>query len=436
MNKKCLLLLLDGLGDRAYPELDYKTPLEYAQTPNLDLLASIGSNGLLHAGQHGKALPSENAHFAMFGYDDMDFPGRGALEAIGAGVGLSQDDVAILAHFIHAAKQENCLVLEQEKPEATDEEVKELVCAINPFVLNGMEISYHITKKTYGVLVVKGWASQFVTDSDPIIINMPVMLVQPFEAFCNEKVSILTADFLNSYLIACHHILEKHPVNIERIKKGNPSLNMVVFQRPGRLKPVVRFQEKWGLKGLSISSGLVYWGLCSFIGMDVLKAKESGSTKNDIKTRIEEAVALLEHYDFIHVHTKAPDEAGHTKDPFNKVREIEALDKGVGECLELLIKRQDIVLIITSDHSTPCTQPLIHSGEPVPICIVGENIRRDAVRQFDEISCGHGALGWVNGKDFMPIVLNCLDKSKLRGLMDTPVDQPYWPGNRKPLLCV
>ena len=88
--------------------------------------------------------------------------------------------------------------------------------------------------------------------------------------------------------------------------------------------------------------------------------------------------------------------------------------------------------MITSDHSTPSSGPLIHSGEPVPITVVGTGVRRDGVERFDEINCAGGALGFVTGADFMPMVLNFLDRTKLRGLMDTPEDQPYWPGLRKP----
>jgi 2,3-bisphosphoglycerate-independent phosphoglycerate mutase len=100
MSKKCIMILLDGLGDRSYLEFDHQTPLQSAKTPVLDRLAAQGANGLYHAGLLGQALPSENAHFAMFGYDMQDFPGRGALEALGAGLPIENDQVALLAHFV------------------------------------------------------------------------------------------------------------------------------------------------------------------------------------------------------------------------------------------------------------------------------------------------------------------------------------------------
>ena len=54
------------------------------------------------------------------------------------------------------------------------------------------------------------------------------------------------------------------------------------------------------------------------------------------------------------------------------------------------------------------------------------------MRTFDEISAAGGVLGPVRGRELMYLILNHLDRAKLRGLMDTPVDQPYWPGRYAP----
>ncbi len=147
--------------------------------------------------------------------------------------------------------------------------------------------------------------------------------------------------------------------------------------------------------------------------------------------RLGRAASLEKEYEFIHVHTKAPDAAAHSKNPNRKIAAIESLDKGIGAMMPELLDGRTVV-IITADHSTPSAGPQIHSGEPVPIAVAGPGIGRDLVTGFDEVQCAPGALGWVQGRDLMPMVLNFLDRAKLAGLMDTPDDQPYWPGKRKP----
>ena len=96
---KIILVLLDGLGDRTYSVLQDLTPLQAAITPNLDRLARIGSNGLFHAGLLGQCLPSETAHYLLFGYDLEDFPGGGLLEAVGDNIPFEGQDVLCLSHL-------------------------------------------------------------------------------------------------------------------------------------------------------------------------------------------------------------------------------------------------------------------------------------------------------------------------------------------------
>jgi 2,3-bisphosphoglycerate-independent phosphoglycerate mutase len=76
---------------------------------------------------------------------------------------------------------------------------------------------------------------------------------------------------------------------------------------------------------------------------------------------------------------------------------------------------------------------MIHTGETVPLAMAGRYTRRDTVAAFDEIACAAGALGPVRGRELMYLILNFLDRGKLWGLMDSPVDQPYTPGRYTPL---
>ena len=69
---RCILLILDGLGDRGHAAFDGQTPLQMASTPNLDRLAALGMTGLYHPWLLGTALASEIAHFLLFGYDLKD----------------------------------------------------------------------------------------------------------------------------------------------------------------------------------------------------------------------------------------------------------------------------------------------------------------------------------------------------------------------------
>lgn len=432
MPSKCILILLDGIGDRSYSRFGHRTPLQAAETPALDRLAKQGVNGLFHPTFQGQALPSENSHFIIFGYDMTEFPGRGALEALGYDLILNKNDTALLSHFACLTESDGYFLLNSNKPSVSPQEISELAGAIEKYNKEGIHIRFTPTGGIRGILTLSGNTSPFITDTDPFLDGRRLIQPVPWAAYSQDKAAITTAKALKSYLLHVHDQLTIHSVNRNRIKKGLLPVNGIVTQRAGRLKKVTPFKEKYGLRSLMIASGPVYWGLGKFLGFDIEKVKDTNDPGADMNHRLEIAYRALKDYDFIHVHTKMPDEAAHTKNPEAKRAVIEYLDKGIGKAIKRIIKNPDILVVVTADHSTPSSGDLIHSGENVPITLLGEGVRRDGVRRFDEISAASGALGFVRGKELLYLVLNHLDRIKLQGIMDTPVDQPYWPGDYEP----
>ncbi|MFN3621301.1 MAG: phosphoglycerate mutase, partial [Nitrososphaerales archaeon] len=98
--KRLLYILLDGVGDRPNPELNYTTPLEAALTPNLDALARQGVKGLVYPVGKGVSPESDIAVFSMLGYDvHTEYPGRGVIEAVGLDLEFKSGDLAVRANF-------------------------------------------------------------------------------------------------------------------------------------------------------------------------------------------------------------------------------------------------------------------------------------------------------------------------------------------------
>jgi len=432
MPKKCLLILLDGLGDRAFRELDDQTPLQAAQTPFLNRLAAGGANGLYHASVCGQALPSEDAHLLMFGYDPADFPGRGALEALGAGIDLDCDDVAVLAHFASLREAAGCLYLEENQPPAVESEAAQLFDSMRPFEYRGIAVRLVQTRGLNGILVLQGDVSPFFTDSDPFMEGRALVDIKPWHSHSHHPPSRETAAALKQYLVEAFRSLSQHPLNLSRKNCGQPPINGIITQRAGRLKKVAPFREKFGLRGLSIASGIVYQGIARYIGMEGKQVSEIKNPAEDLAARLRHARRAISDYDFIHVHSKAPDTAAHTKDPLAKTAAVESLDRGLKQALGPFLDDPEVLTVITSDHSTPSAGPLVHSGETVPLILHGCGVRRDRVQQFDEICAAAGGLGHIRGRELLLLILNHLDRAKLKGIMDTPVDQPFWPGDYEP----
>ncbi len=181
--KRCLLVILDGLGDHGHAVLGGRTPLQAAATPNLDRLAALGMNGLYHAYEQGVALPSEIAHFLMFGYDLADFPGRGYLEALGYGLTLPPGAVVLLARIFCVQEHEGHLILTVEDPKVKEATCLALQREIRHFTAAGVEVEFVPTVGIQGLLVLRGQVAAAVTDSNPIQEGRPLMEVLPLEGW-------------------------------------------------------------------------------------------------------------------------------------------------------------------------------------------------------------------------------------------------------------
>lgn len=432
MPNRCLFLVLDGLGDWGFPELDGKTPLQAAETPNLDALASVGMTGLYHPLGQGVPLPSEMAHFLMFGYDREEFPGRGYLEALGYDIPLEKDDVALLSRVFGVEERRGQFILVDEKPRITDDEAHVLQVDVANFSSEGLDIHFRPTRGVEGIVVVSGGASPHITDTNPIHEGRPIMKARPLAEASGDERAELTCRVLNDYLRWSYGRLSHNPINRRRELEGKTALNIVGTQRAGKYRYVEPFVEAWGLSARAFVAGRIFFGLCRHLGIDVSPVKDTGVPGKDLRERLEMAWAD-ETGDFLFVHTKAPDEAAHTGDPRVKKDVIEALDKGLSHLRKALESDPETLLVVVADHSTPSGGNMIHGGGTVPLLMVGPHTRRDDVVRFDEVSCARGGLGPLRGRELMRVILDQMDRGQLLGLRDAPGERPYFPGPFEPL---
>ena len=426
---KIILILLDGLGDRAYSELNHRTPLQAAETPNLDRLADAGSNGLYHASFPGQCLPSEIAHYLLFGYEPEGFPGRGLLEAIGEGVPHEKEDVLCLAHLCKVEWQDGLALLKRGRDEipGSREELSRIYGLIDSFEKDEIRIRLTHTGRNDAILVLSGAVSHRISDADPILKERPIARIEPLAA-ASSRSAARTAAALNAYLRHCHRILSDP--NKNPLQETIPA-NFLVTLRCGKHRPQTPFRNRWGLRGALIASQPVYAGLARTIGLAYIKMEDTLSPDDDLRRRIARAISDTDH-DFVHVHTKAVDEAAHRKDPQQKKDVISLLDRGLDELAQKLQHRDDILVAVAADHSTPSGSVLVHSGEPVPVIICGPHVRRDSVRQFDEIAAAGGCLGTLRGKEMLAMLLNYVNRSAFYNHRLGPEEQYFFPQNYEP----
>ncbi|MEE8422177.1 MAG: phosphoglycerate mutase [Dehalococcoidia bacterium] len=429
---RLLLIIFDGLGDRPAPELDGRTPLEAAVTPNLDRFAAEGISGLLHAKSPGYALGSPLALHLMFGYPEAEFPDRGPLLARARGVEVDPGAVALAARFARATVREGELTLTERFIRDREQQCAALAESIASYEAGGFEFRYHYHGRGDGLLIVRG-ASPEVTDTDPLALNLPVLRARARAEAADASLAARTAEALNEYLRWAHGRLSAHPSAC--VEDGDEPVNALITKWAGVPNAYEPFVERWGMRPASLPDEEVVTGLMLVLGFDVEQVDAAGPA-DDLRRRLELARRRLdEGFEFVHLHSKYPDPISHENDPQGSVQAIEELDAAMDVYWDRFGDDRDVVTVLTTDHSTPSVWEGWprgrffdqHGGEPGPITIRGGNVRVDDVAVSGERPAAGGGLGQLRGEDFMPVLLNAAERTNMWEMRPTPVRRPYRP---------
>ncbi len=422
--------------------LNGSTPLEAASTPNLDTIVSRGSGGLHCSLGHGVPPGTDTAHFVFFGNRLADYPGRALFEAAGAGLAVESGEVVIKGSFCHAESRGDVLHLVRRRIDIEDEDAAELVSAIAQFESEGLSFELIHTGGKESILYVRGdSSSDAITDSDPYADDTPLIAVEAMDGLAGEAGrrgsagnGERTAAGVTAYLRWAHERLTAHPINQQRAGAGEEPANFLTTKWTARRRPIPQFSQRFPFRGASVASGPLFRGLCAELGLSFRSVDYLDDAGDDMARRIDVALEMLESdtCDFVHVHTKLVDHAAHTKDPELKRTTIEACDSGLARLAEL--EDPETLIIATADHATASSGGplLIHTGEPVPIAVLGRTVPVDDVTRFSERTCRHGMLGMTTAADLMPQVLNWTDKTGYYGARMSPFTQIARPSAANP----
>jgi len=393
----------------------------------MDKLAKYGTNGITYPLGPGVVLGSDTGYLSLLGYDPYQFyAGRGILEALGSGVKVYEGDLALRCNFCTIDGKFNVTDRRAGRPD--DKTASELGKAIANISTKEFSFIFSHTKGHRGVLIIRSKsASPMVSDVDNHNVG-PVTWSKPIDPSDGAK---KTAEALNDWLRKAHQILKVHPINKERAKKKLPEVNFVITRGAsmlvegaplkgatysgmyGKSVKIQRFEERYGLKAACVAGGALYKGVAKYLGMDVIDVKgATGGFDTDLNAKVASAARALKDNDFVFLHVKATDVAGHDGDWQAKTKFIEKVDKAIAP----LLKLKDTIIVVTSDHSTPCALKA-HSADPVPIVIWGPEgtVRIDGVNKFDEVTASHGGLGRLSNKEVMPILLGIIGKAPMYG---------------------
>ncbi len=374
---KYIVLVPDGMLDTPLKSLNNKTPLEVANTPNLDRIAFKGTIGRTQTIPKGFPASSDVANMNILGFSPtVYYTGRGPLEAANLGIKLEEEDVAFRMNFITVADE---ILQDYSAGHIRDEEAQVLIELLDK-ELGTENVSFYKGKSYRNLCVIKKGK----------LLNLHKLKTFPPHDIMGKKIKDYlprgeNLDIVLELMKKSVEILENHEINKVRIDLGENPANMIWLWGQG-LKPLLpSFEEKFRVKGGLISAVDLLKGMGKLTGLKIIEVPRiTGFYDTNFEGKADYALKALEELDFVFIHLEAIDEASHNQDLRMKIVCIEKFDAFIlGKILRHLENKEKFRILVCPDHFTPLSLRT-HTDWPVGFVIYGKGIPQDFIKKFNE----------------------------------------------------
>lgn len=398
---KYIVVLGDGMADEPIEKLGGKTPLEYADTATMDAMSKQSEIGMIHTIPEGMSPGSDTANLSVLGYDPKKYyTGRSPLEALSIGVDMKDTDVALRCNLVTVSTDdlpyEEKTIIDHSSGEISTEDAALLLEAVRK----------ELETDTYKFYVGTSYRHLTIWDKGDV-----VPLTPPHDVLGQKIGKYLPQDeMLRKMQEKSYKILSSHPINIERMKKGQNPANSIWFWGAGTRPCVTSFEEKNHKKGAMISAVDLLKGIAIGADMKVIEVEgANGGLDTNYEGKAEAAVDVLlnQNYDMVYIHVEAPDEMGHQGSVEKKIQAIENLDSRVIKIVKDALDRsgEDYRILVMPDHPTPiCVRT--HTSNPVPYMLYDSTDKKEGTLDYNEKAGKESGLFMADGHEMMRYLLS------------------------------
>ncbi len=377
---KYAILIGDGMADRPLSELQGRTPLEAAHTPNMDTLASRGLIVQARTIPDGFPAGSDVAGLSIMGYNPQDsYTGRAPLEAASLGIRLRVQEVAFRCNLVTLDatpdKPFEGVMQDFSAGHISSTEARKLIDDLN-LHLGSSTINFYPGVSYRHIMCWANGPEKVDCTPPHDIIGKSIKKYLP-KGKSENNVKALMA---NSYAL-----LSAHPINRRRIEQGKSPANSIWLWGQGKAPQLKTFKEKYNLSGSIISAVDLVKGIGKYAGLDIIKVPgATGYLDTNYRGKAEAALAELEEKQLVLLHVEAPDEASHSGNLEEKLAAIEKFDSQVvGVIMQGLQRFGEYKIMVLPDHATQLTLRT-HSRDPVPVVIYHSQNEKDSGRKYSE----------------------------------------------------
>jgi 2,3-bisphosphoglycerate-independent phosphoglycerate mutase len=393
---KYAIIIPDGAADEPLAELGGKTPLEAAQTPNMDRIAIEGRQGLARTVPEGFESGSDVATMTLLGYDPKKFhTGRAPLEAAAQQIPLSPTDWVFRCNLVTVV---DGIMKDHSAGGIGNAEAQRLLSDLKRSIdLPGFE--FHNGVSYRNLLVYRGSEEFDVTTKPPHEI--------PEEPIAKYLPRGRGSETLRRIMSHSAELFANHEINEVRMQTGLNPATQVWLWGQGHAPNLPKFKERFGIdRGCMITGVDLLRGLAVLLGWDVREVEGMTSFHDTNYAGQGEATArMIDEYDLVFSHIEAPDEASHQADWKTKVAAIEHIDRHVvGPVLTKLQTFPEWRILVMPDHPTNIATRK-HGYAPSPFAMAGTKVRSLLAAPYSERNAAASDLKIERGHDLMEYFL-------------------------------
>ena len=394
MSTKYVIIVPDGAADEPLDELDGQTPLQAAETPNLDRISSTGRQGLVRTVPANLEPGSDVAMMSVLGYDPSRYyTGRAPIEAVARNIFLGPADWVFRCNLVTIVDGK---MHDHSAGHISTAEAAKLVEELSQ-LLGNEKIRFYCGVSYRHLVVFKG-------------TDFSVQTYPPHDYLGTAVSKILPrgkgADLLIDLMTRSQQHFADHDINKIRFDLGENQVSSIWLWGQGKKAVMDRFANRFGIKGCAITAVDLVRGLAKLISFDLIEVPgATGFIDTNYQGKAAAAIDALAKYDIVLVHIEAPDEAGHQGNAQLKKRAIELIDKHIiGPVFDALQQYDSFRILVMPDHPTP-VKTAAHCADPVPFAMAGAGITGILHAPFSEANAAKSGFRIENGCDLMEYFL-------------------------------
>ena len=376
---KYLVVIAAGLTDRPIAEKDNKTPLQLAETPNLDALVKKGQCGPVQTIPDSLHPGNEVSGLGLFGYDPEKFKaGHAALDAVGLGVIPEEDEIPLCCDLVTLqATHDDMVMKDYTGGNLSSEDSELLINALNEQVMDAPVKFFH----------GKGYHNLVMIKSPPIKerLTPPNELIgEGIRQFMPEGKEVRDLIFvMNQAQIILHNL----PYNKDRSREQKDAVNSIWLWGNGELPALPAFHEKFRKSASVITASTMIKGIGKLAGIEALEIEgATGFYNTDYSNKVKATLEELEKKDVVFLHISAGEEVSLKGNIDDKILAIEDFDSEVVKPIaQALEAQEDTKLLIVVNHVSSLALMKYDRG-PVPYLVYSAkpSEKKSGLDKYDE----------------------------------------------------